>query len=139
MSVQERESFLAESRVAVVGVADDGRGPMMVPVWYNYQPGGELTILTERGSRKARLIREAGRISVCVQAAEPPYQYVTVEGPVTGIQESVAMEDRRALARQHLDAAAGDAYVESTASVTPEIIAIRMRPSRWLAVDQGSS
>jgi PPOX class probable F420-dependent enzyme len=139
MSVQERESFLAETRVAVVGVADDGRGPMMVPVWYNYQPGGELTILTERGSRKARLIREAGRISVCVQAAEPPYQYVTVEGPVTGIQESVAMEDRRALARRYLDAAAGDAYVESTASVTPEIIAIRMRPSRWLAVDQGSS
>jgi hypothetical protein len=112
---------------------------MMVPVWYHYQPGGELTILTERGSRKARLIREAGRISLCVQAAEPPYQYVTVEGPVTGIQESVTMQDRRALARRYLDAAAGDAYVDSTASVTPEIIAIRMRPSRWLAVDQGSS
>jgi PPOX class probable F420-dependent enzyme len=139
MSVQERESFLAETRVAVVGVADDRRGPMMVPVWYHYQPGGELTILTERGSRKARLIREAGRISLCVQAAEPPYRYVTVEGPVTGIQESVAMEDRRALARRYLDTAAGDAYVDSTASVTPEIIAIRMRPSRWLAVDQGSS
>lgn len=138
MSVQEREAFLAEARVGVVAVADDeGRGPLLVPVWYHYHPGGELTLLTSRNSRKAKLIRRAGRFSLCVQATQPPYRYVTVEGRVTGIQESVTLEDRRALARRYLGPAGGDAYVQSSAAVTPDIIAIRMSPGRWLAVDQG--
>lgn len=138
MTIQERESFLAEAHVGVLGVAiDGGRGPLMVPIWYHYRPGGELTLLTERASRKATLIRGAGRISLCVQAAQPPYKYVSVEGPVTGIEESVTLDERRALARRYLGPEDGDGYVESTAAITPEIIAVRMMPRHWLAVDQG--
>lgn len=138
MSIQQREAFLAEARVGVLAVADDGgRGPLLVPVWYHYQPGGELTLLTSRNSRKTKLIRRAGRFSLCVQDTQPPYRYVTVEGPLTGIQESVTAQERRALARRYLGPAGGDAYVRSTAAATPDIIAIRMLPGRWLAVDQG--
>jgi nitroimidazol reductase NimA-like FMN-containing flavoprotein (pyridoxamine 5'-phosphate oxidase superfamily) len=138
MTIQERESFLAEARVGVLGVAaGSGRGPVLVPVWYHYRPGRELTVLTERGSRKAALIRAAGQISLCVQTEQPPYRYVSVEGPVTKIEESVTLEDRRALARRYLGPAGGGRYVESTATVTPDIIAIQMLPRHWLAVDQG--
>ncbi len=140
MSIEEREAFLAEARVGAVAVADDAdRGPLLVPVWYHYQPGGEVTLLTARKSRKAKLIRRAGRFSLCAQATQPPYKYVTVEGPVTSIQESVTVEERRALARRYLGPAGGDAYVQSTVAVTPDIIAIRMLPGRWLAVDQGQA
>src|SRR5712691_1635777 len=70
MTIQERESFLAEARVGVVGVAaGSGRGPVLVPVWYHYRPGRELTVLTERGSRKAALVRAAGQISLCPDRA----------------------------------------------------------------------
>ena len=138
MSIKQREASLAEARVGMVAVVDDdGRGPLLVPVWYHYQPGGELMLLTGRNSRKAKLIRRAGRFSLCAQETQPPYKYVTVEGPVTGIQESVTVEERRALARRYLGPAGGDAYVQSTAAVTPDIIAIRMLPGHWLAVDQG--
>jgi len=75
--------------------------------------------------------------SACVQTEQPPYLYVSVEGPVTKIEESVTLEDRRALARRYLGPAGGDRYVESTATVTPDIIAIQMLPRHWLAVDQG--
>jgi PPOX class probable F420-dependent enzyme len=138
MSPDEGASFLAEPHVAVLGVAGaDGRGPLLVPVWYHYRPGGEVIILTERDSRKARLVRRAGRFSLCAQQDQPPYRYVTVEGPVTSIAESVTLDERRALARRYLGPGEGDRYVESTAAVTPQIIAIHMRPDRWLAVDQG--
>lgn len=138
MTIQEGATFLAQAHVGVLGVTGEGGcGPLMAPIWYHYEPGGEVTILTERNSRKARLIRRAGRFSLCAQQDQPPYKYVTVEGPVTGIRESVTMNERRTLARRYLGLEEGDLYVESTAAVTPDIIAIHMLPERWLAVDQG--
>jgi hypothetical protein len=138
VDVTQRESFLAEVRVAVVSVADDrGRGPWAVPMWFEYEPGGDVCLLTDRGGRMARLIRGAGRLGICVHSDDPPYQYVSVEGPVGSVEESVTVERRRALARRYLGPEGGDDYVERTAGATGRIIAIHMRPERWLAVDQG--
>src|SRR5512143_2266431 len=83
MSRAKREEFLAATRVGVVSIAEPGRGPLAVPVWYRYTPGGTLRFVTGANSRKARLLRDAGRIGLCVQSETPPYQYVSVEGPVT--------------------------------------------------------
>ncbi len=138
MTIKERVSFLCKAHVAVLGVASDGdEGPVLMPVWYRYEAGGEITILTERNSRKARLIRGAGRFSLCLQQDQVPYQYVTAEGPVTQIRDSVTVEERRMLAHRYLGTEQGHRYIESTAAATPDIIAIQMRPERWIAVDQG--
>ena len=53
MTKDEREAFLADLHVAVIGIADDGRGPLTVPVWYSYEPGGALRFITGGGSKKA--------------------------------------------------------------------------------------
>jgi nitroimidazol reductase NimA-like FMN-containing flavoprotein (pyridoxamine 5'-phosphate oxidase superfamily) len=138
MTIKERVSFLSKAHVAVLGVARDGDGgPVLMPVWYRCEAGGQITILTERNSRKARLIRGAGRFSLCVQQDQLPYQYVTVEGPVTQIRDSVTVAERRMLAHRYLGTERGDRYIESTAAATPDIIAIQMLPERWIAVDQG--
>ena len=34
MSRAEREAFLAATRVGIVSIAEEGRGPLAVPVWY---------------------------------------------------------------------------------------------------------
>ena len=81
MSRAEREEFLAGPHVAVLGVAaPDGRGPLTVPVWYTYQPGGTVNQSTGRNTRKAPAMAAAGRFSLCAQDERPPYN-VTVEGP----------------------------------------------------------
>ena len=50
MSRAEREEFLAGLHVGVLSVASpDGRGPLTVPVWYTYQPGGTVNLVA-RGS-----------------------------------------------------------------------------------------
>ena len=72
-----------------------------VPVWYSYQPGGLLTVLTGRRSRKARVIRAADRFGPCVQDDSPPYCYVSVEGPVVSEEELDPVE-RLAVARRCL-------------------------------------
>ncbi|MQA86065.1 MAG: hypothetical protein GEV03_15905 [Streptosporangiales bacterium] len=50
---------------------------------------------------------------------------------------SVADDGRAPLARRYLGLEQGDRYVESTEDATEDMIAIRMRPERWLSVDQG--
>ena len=136
MTPAEREAFLTEMHVAVVTVADDnGRGPLATPLWYDYQPGGEIILVTDRNSRKAQLIRKAGRVTVCAQTQEMPYRYATVEGPVTRIEDTVTVEQRRELARRYLGRAGADDYIEATRDVTDHMCAIHIRPERWLTRD----
>ncbi len=67
MTKEEREAFLAAVHVGVISVAEDGRGPLTVPIWYSYEPGGEVRVITARASRKGRLLERAGRFSLCAQ------------------------------------------------------------------------
>jgi nitroimidazol reductase NimA-like FMN-containing flavoprotein (pyridoxamine 5'-phosphate oxidase superfamily) len=54
MSAAEREEFLAGVRVGVLSAAAGQSGrTLAVPIWYSYRPGGLLTVLTGRRSRKA--------------------------------------------------------------------------------------
>jgi general stress protein 26 len=136
MTVGEREAFLAQVHVAVVAVAGgDGRGPLAVPLWYDYRPGGEVSLITERDSRKTTLIRRAGRITLCVQGTELPYRYVSAEGPITAIEDTVTVEQRRALASRYFGPDGADAYIASGPDATGRMVRILMRPEHWLTRD----
>ena len=52
--------------VAVLALTELGRGPLAAPIWYGYEPGGEIWFTTERDSRKGRLLAEGARVSLCV-------------------------------------------------------------------------
>ena len=133
MTRAEREQFLAGVHVGVLSVASvDGGGPLAVPVWYSYQPGGTVNVITGDSTRKAAAIRAAGRLSLCAQDEQPPYKYVTVEGPVVAVEEA-SHDERLNLARRYLGRDGGDAYV--SAVPTSGQVVFRMTPERWLTVD----
>jgi hypothetical protein len=88
MSREEREAFLADLHVGVISMSEKGRGPLTVPIWYAYEPGGEVVIATERNSRKMKLLEKGRRVSLCAQCETPPYKYVSIEGPVVDIDPS---------------------------------------------------
>lgn len=137
MTLKEREAFLAAVHVGIIAVPDEGRGPLAVPVWYSYDPGGELRLVTGRTSRKGQLLERAKRFSLCAQTETPPYKYVSVEGPIIAIAPADLERDRRPLAHRYLGPQRGDAYIEQ-ARGEPEYadnVLIRMRPERWLTVD----
>ena len=114
---------------------EGGRGPITVPVWYDYQPGGLVSVITGRDSRKARALRAAGRMSLCAQDEAPPYRYVSVEGPV--VLEEVEFDERLAMARRYLGREGGDRYMASEPDSAAEDLVVRMTPEHWLGVDYG--
>ena len=133
MTKDEREEFLAALHVGVLSVARDSAGPLAVPVWYTYQPGGPVSLSTGATSAKARAIAAAGRFTLTVQDEQPPYKYVTVEGPATSQDATDA--ERLELARRYLGAEGGDAFLAANPSGGQ--VMIRMTPEHWLSVDYG--
>jgi nitroimidazol reductase NimA-like FMN-containing flavoprotein (pyridoxamine 5'-phosphate oxidase superfamily) len=140
MSAQAREQFLAGLHIGVLSVAvpgdgeaGEGRAPLAVPVWYDYQPGGRVSVITGRNSRKGRAIVAAGRMSLCAQDEKPPYKYVSVEGPVE--VEELDPAERLAMARRYLGVEGGDRYVASNPDQDGEQVMFRMIPEHWLSVD----
>ena len=135
MTRTEREEFLADVHVGVLSVEDPGRGPLTVPVWYAYAPGATVDVITGGDSAKAHRLRSAGRFSLCAQTEEPPYRYVSVEGPITVVGAAVSPEERRALAYRYLGAEIGDLYLAATAEDAPHSVVFRMAPEHWRTTD----
>ncbi len=137
LSIRDRELFLAEPHIAALSVsAGEGRGPLTVPIWYQYQPGGEAWVLTGAGSRKARLIEAAGRFTLMVERVLPTIRYVSVEGPVT---RTIAGTDEllREISERYLAPEKVPAYIEFAKAELGEQVAIYLRPQRWLSSDLG--
>ena len=136
MTTSEREAFLADLHVGVVSIAEKDRGPLTAPIWYDYEPGGELWILTGRGSRKGKLLEDVGRLSLVAQTETPPYKYVSVEGPITSIGKPDLERDERPMAHRYLGKELGDGYIESTRGEgEADDMLVKMRPERWLTID----
>jgi hypothetical protein len=134
MTKSEREAFLAETRVAVISIAEDGRGPLTIPVWYTYEPGGAVRFITGATSKKAALLKQAGRMSLCVQTETAPYKYLTIEGPIT-VGKPDFERDSRPMAIRYLGEQMGEMYLASTAGERDDSILVSLRPERWLSVD----
>lgn len=138
LSERERELFLSEPHIAALSVSDgQGRGPLTIPIWYQYQPGGEAWVLSEADSRKVRLIEAAGRFTLMVDRVVPTTRYVSVEGPVTRIVPGTD-EHLQEITERYLPAEKVPAYIEFAKSELGEQIAIYMRPQRWLSSDLGA-
>ena len=137
LSVRDRELFLAEPHIAALSVsAGPGRGPLTLPIWYQYEPGGEAWVLTEAESWKARLIGAAGRFTLMVDRVTPTVRYVSVEGPVT---HTVPGTDEllREITERYLPPEKVPAYLDFAQAELGKQIAIYLRPERWLTADLG--
>ncbi len=137
MTIEERQAFLAEVRVGIISISEEGRGPLSVPVWYNYLPGGDVHIWTGASTRKAKLLSKTSRISFCVQDPTPPmYKYVSIEGPFT-IQAVDLERDIHAMAIRYYGPQKGEAYFAdvSRGNNWKNDILLSIHPERWLTAD----
>lgn len=132
MTKDEREKYLAGLHVGVIAVERPDRAPLSVPIWYGYEPGGDVLLWTEADSVKHRLIRDAGRFAITAQDEQPPYKYVTAEGDVTAIEPARDAEVR-AIAVRYLGEQEGGQFTDQ--NLTATAVVIRMRPQRWLSTD----
>ncbi len=132
MTRAEREAFLADVHVGVLAIDQPGQGPLALPIWYQVEDGDVLVGMGGE-SRKAQLLRAAGRATLTVQTEEPPYRYVSVEGPVT---IEARQRDDFEMASRYLGPELGRWYADNNPS-TDESVVVRLRPERWLTKDFG--
>jgi len=138
LSREDREQFLAEPHIAALSVhAGENRGPLTVPIWYQYSPGEQPWVLTGTGSRKARLIEAAGHFSLMVERSEPTVRYVAVDGAVSRIEPGTDahMEE---LAYRYLAEDAAGRYLEFAKANLGDHVVIYLQPQHWVSSDMGS-
>ncbi|MEV7554472.1 pyridoxamine 5'-phosphate oxidase family protein [Amycolatopsis sp. NPDC089917] len=137
MTAEEREAFLSEVHIGVLAVEREGRAPLAVPVWYDYEPGGELLIWMDGGSVKDKAIKKAGRLSLVAQSETLPYKYVTAEGPVVANDAPPTREQALKIAHRYLPEDEGTKYVDG--ALSDNSVLVRVRPEKWLSNDQGKA
>lgn len=136
MTESERQEFLAGLHVGVLAIERVDGPPLTLPVWYAYEAGGDVEVLTSASSLKGRLVAAAGRASLCAQQEELPYKYVSVEGPVE--IDELGDEAKAAvlpMAIRYLGEELGRGY--AAGDTASDEIRIRIRPERWFSVDYG--
>ncbi|MFI6044832.1 pyridoxamine 5'-phosphate oxidase family protein [Nocardia sp. NPDC051321] len=137
LTLKERQEFLAQPHIAALSVAGGpGRGPLSVPIWYQYEPGSEPWLTTGADSQKIRLIKEAGRFTLMAQRTEPTTRYVSVEGSVSKIvplTDELHME----MVKRYLSGDAVDNYLKQAANFGDQVV-VYLRPEHWLSADLGS-
>ena len=140
MTREEREAFLTDVHIGVLSIDNGERGPLSIPIWYMYNPGGDLYMTTGVKTRKGKLLKKAKRVGFCVQTEIPPYKYISMEGPIT--VEEISLNKNREytlpLAHRYLGVEEGDAYVaamEPTVFAHSGPILVRFQPEHWLTFD----
>jgi nitroimidazol reductase NimA-like FMN-containing flavoprotein (pyridoxamine 5'-phosphate oxidase superfamily) len=134
MSKDERDAFLAGVHVALLAVDEPGRGPLALPVWYEYVDGA-IEFGLDRDSRKAQLLRAAGRATITVQDEAPPYKYVSVEGPVEIVDRP---RDVLRVASRYLGPDFGAWYAKENPPTESSVV-VRLLPEHWRAQDFSSA
>lgn len=132
MSLSERQQFLADVHVAIVSIPRSTKGPLTVPIWYDYEPGGEPWMITNRDSIKGKLLSRTQRISLCVQSETAPYQYVSIEGPFTVTQ--LIDGQLLSMAVRYLGEEQGRSYAEGATNSEASIV-VSIKPETWYTVD----
>ena len=138
MSDEERDEFLREANVAVLGTVNSRGQPHGAPVWYLYDDE-VFVVSTGRGSRKHRNAEANPNVSLVVDTKAPPYYAVMVQGTAE-IGPAMGEEERLRLAIRYLGEDRGRRYVESTRGgdeeqsvtlrITPRSFATYGRPRR---------
>jgi nitroimidazol reductase NimA-like FMN-containing flavoprotein (pyridoxamine 5'-phosphate oxidase superfamily) len=109
MSEDERQAFLAGVHIGVISIEREDGPPLSVPIWYGYEPGGNVWVTTGTDSLKSKLLNKAQRFSLCVQTEEAPfYSYVSVDGPVVSVEPTDEDRVGRPMAHRYFGAELGD-------------------------------
>jgi len=84
MTDTERDEFMRQPHLGYLGITRVGKGPLLAPIWYSYDPATGIHINIGATSAKAKRLLAEGRASMLVvEAGNGMYRSVLVEGPAS--------------------------------------------------------
>ena len=135
LNQSEREKFLADLHVGFLCISrGTAAAPLTTPVWYSYEPGGEIRFSTNTDSRKLLALRKVNRANFTVHEENVPYKYVSVDGEVVAYELADPAEFHQWSLR-YLGAEAGEHYYRAVEDGMPGMTTVRLRPQRWRTFD----
>jgi hypothetical protein len=135
MRPDEREHFLAGVHIGIVAYATaTPAAPLASPVWYWYEPGGDVVFVTAARSLKALHLAALGTATFLVQDEDPPQRFVGVSGPVS-VTAGASPATRRTIARRYLPEDAVEGFLAMTPS--DAVATISLTPTTWWSTDFG--
>ena len=117
MEPDEIDTFLADTRHAVIGTIRKDGSPQLSPVWYLHRDGKIYTSVYENSAKGYNLRRDP-RVTVCVDGTYPDSRYVVMYGTVEFYREHSAWREEieRAIAlRYHETLEQAESYLRETA------------------------
>jgi PPOX class probable F420-dependent enzyme len=111
--------------------AADGR-PLVVPVWFIVEDG-TLVFNTGKDTAKGRALARDPRASLCVDAEEPPYAFVLVQGHAELSEEpGELVRTATAIATRYMGPDRGEEFGKRNG--VPGELVVRLRPTKVTAV-----
>ena len=129
MTIDQRDAFLRETRIATLVTLDRDGAPVPVPVWYEWD-GTRARLFTGRDSHKVTRILNDARVSLSV--AEPvgvPEAWVSIEGTATVDQDGGFTLAER-LARRYYTADKAAAVLPRWERLADQWVVIVIEPNR---------
>jgi PPOX class probable F420-dependent enzyme len=133
MTDEQRRAFLLEgTRTGILAtVRADGR-PHAAPIWFTLD-GDDVIFTTGADTVKGRTLRRQGRAVLVVDESQPPFDFVTVEGPVE-ISEDPAERLRWAIVLGGRYMGADQAEAFGRRNAVPGELLVRLRPEKVIAL-----
>jgi PPOX class probable F420-dependent enzyme len=130
---QARDFLAAGTRTGKVATTRaDGR-PHVAPIWFVLD-GDDIVFMTGADTVKGKTLRRQGYAALSVDLEEPPYAFVTVEGPVTlsgDLEEMLPLSI--AIARRYVDESEAESFGRRNA-VDGELL-VRLSMEKVVGVD----
>ncbi len=135
MTEQERDRFLGEPHVAFLDDPDGTRFTNTAPLFYDYEPGQTLSLLTwnrDRTARSGPTTALDGIVSLTVWREECPRNYVAVEGRVVRRSERPSAEEVFSIARRYSDDVEARSFTEMVLECPDtDLVVFTVQPERW--------
>ena len=129
MSSEERDAFLRETRIASLVTLGEGGGPVVVPVWFEWD-GEVARVFTSKGAAKVRRIAGDHRVALAVhEPAGKKEAWVTIEG-IAALEEGDAMPLIRRLTARYYDAERARVALKDWEASAASWAVLRITPAR---------
>jgi PPOX class probable F420-dependent enzyme len=133
MTDEQRRAFLLDgTRTGILAtVRADGR-PHAAPIWFTLD-GDDAVFTTNAQTVKGRNLRRTGRAMLVVDESMPPFDFVTLEGPVE-ISEDAAdlLHWATVLGGRYMGAEQAEQFGKRNA--VPGELLVRLRPDKIVAL-----
>ena len=126
-------AFLTDgTRTGKLGfVAADGR-PLVAPVWFLVEDGGDLVFNTGAGTAKGRAVARDPRVVLCVDSEVPPYGFVQVQGTATTSEDPAELvRTATAIAARYMGPERAEEFGRRNG--VPGELVVRVTPTKVIA------